>query len=604
MKKNKSREPFKFLKNANIRTQLYSIYILAVFIPVLLIGTFLIINTGNLLTSYHRDLLESDNLRVKTILFEITTQVYNISEEVSFDSNVQSILTRKYPSRDAQVKVINSTSTSLDNYMYNYSEIDQIEIYSDNPYMMEYKQYHPVTQAIAEEDWYQKAVEQSSVFWVEMVSYDKYNNEYWNLCLVRKIPLVNSDYHAVLVIRVSDNYLNTRVSSQEYQMCASVDEGRIFYATSKDDYGQQQVVGIDYDENYFRYAGSLKLHNKTCFVDVSTLHLYQSDSRIYICTLNDKSYDNIKNIIYICMAIIAVAIVIPAILIYFFTGYFTGRVLTLRQVMHQASNEDYDFEEVVQGNDELSEAFADLEIMVQNIKQKDEQMYEAQINEKELVNEQQKMEFKMLASQINPHFLYNTLESIRMKAFTVGDREVANAIKLLGKSMRYVLENNGTTFTALKNELNHIETYIMIQKMRFGDKFNYELCVDDDIDTEQCRILPLLQQPIVENALVHGLEEKEEGGMITLQVERCGGSEDIRITISDNGCGMDEATLAQLRRDIEEKNPERKESIGLYNINQRIKLCYGEQYGMAVQSELEKGTAVSITISMKTQQFV
>lgn len=436
------------------------------------------------------------------------------------------------------------------------------------------------------------------------MSYDKYNNEYWNLCLVRKIPLVNSDYHAVLVIRVSDNYLNTRVSSQEYQMCASVDEGRIFYATSKDDYGQQQVVDIDYDENYFRYAGSLKLHNKTCFVDVSTLHLYQSDSRIYICTLNDKSYDNIKNIIYICMAIIAVAIVIPAILIYFFTGYFTGRVLTLRQVMHQASNEDYDFEEVVQGNDELSEAFADLEIMVQNIKQKDEQMYEAQINEKELVNEQQKMEFKMLASQINPHFLYNTLESIRMKAFTVGDREVANAIKLLGKSMRYVLENNGTTFTALKNELNHIETYIMIQKMRFGDKFNYELCVDDDIDTEQCRILPLLLQPIVENALVHGLEEKEEGGMITLQAERCGGSEDIRITISDNGCGMDEATLAQLRRDIEEKNPERKESIGLYNINQRIKLCYGEQYGMAVQSELEKGTAVSITISMKTQQFV
>ena len=106
-------------------------------------------------------------------------------------------------------------------------------------------------------------------------------------------------------------------------MCASVDEeGAFLRFTSKDDYGQQQVVDIDYDENYFRYAGSLKLHNKTCFVDVSTLHLYQSDSRIYICTLNDKSYDNIKNIIYICMAIIAVAIVIPAILIYFFARVF------------------------------------------------------------------------------------------------------------------------------------------------------------------------------------------------------------------------------------------------------------------------------------------
>ena len=144
----------------------------------------------------------------------------------------------------------------------------------------------------------------------------------------------------------------------------------------------------------------------------------------------------------------------------------------------------------------------------------------------------------------------------------------------------------------------------MIQKLRFGDKFNYQLISDESVDAEQCMILPLLLQPIVENALLHGLEEKEEGGMITLQVERCGNSDDVRITISDNGCGMDEMALATLRRDIEEKNPEKKESIGLYNINQRIKLCYGEQYGMEVQSELEKGTSVSITISMKTQQFV
>lgn len=590
------KEPFGFLKNANIRKQLYTIYILAVFIPVLLIGTFLIVNTGKLLTNYHRDLLESDNLRVKTILFEITTQVYNISEEISFDDNIQELLKRDYASKDEEVDAINRTSTVLDNYMYNYSEIDAIEIYSDNPNLYAYKQYYPVDEEIEVTDWYQRALNQSSVFWKEMVRYDKYGNAYWNLCLVRKIPLVNSDYHATLVMRVSDNYLNTRMNSQEYQVCASVDDGVIFYASGRDEYGQPQIVDIDYRQNYFQYAGSRKLHNKTCFVDVSTLHLYQSDSKIYICTLNDKSFDNIKHIIYICIAIIAVAIFIPAILIHFFTDYFTKRVLTLRQVMHQASNEDYEFREIVRGNDELSEAFADLQVMVQKIKQKDAQMYEAQINEKELINEQQKMEFKMLASQINPHFLYNTLETIRMKAFTVGDREVANGIKLLGKSMRYVLENMGTTFAELQNELNHIETYIMIQKLRFGEKFDYQIQVDETIDTEKCMILPLLLQPIVENALLHGLEEIEEGGLITVQINRCGKSEDIRITITDNGCGMDEEQLTALRHDIEEKNPEKKESIGLYNINQRIKLCYGEQYGMEIQSVIQKGTSVSILI--------
>lgn len=121
--------------------------------------------------------------------------------------------------------------------------------------------------------------------------------------------------------------------------------------------------------------------------------------------------------------------------------------------MHQASNEDYDFREIVRGDDEISEVYSDLEVTVQRIKEKDAMMYQAMyraiLNEQVLANEQQKMEFKMLASQINPHFLYNTLESIRMKAYTVGDREVAAAIKLLGKSMRYVLENNGTAFISL-----------------------------------------------------------------------------------------------------------------------------------------------------------
>lgn len=141
--------------------------------------------------------------------------------------------------------------------------------------------------------------------------------------------------------------------------------------------------------------------------------------------------------------------------------------------MHKASTEDYDIIPTFRGQDELSEAFADLQTMVQMIKEKDAKMYEAKINEKELLNEQQVMEFKMLANQINPHFLYNTLESIRMKAFTAGDREVATAIKLLGKSMRYVLENTGTVFTTLDKELNYIETYIMIQRLRFGERVNY-----------------------------------------------------------------------------------------------------------------------------------
>lgn len=590
-------EFFGFLRKSGIRRQLYIVYILAVFLPVILIGIFLVGNTYQLLTDYHRDLLESDNLRVRTILFEITTQAYNISEELSFNEEVLSMLKGKYPSEEAFVEMVNAHASIVDNYMYHYTEIGQIDIYCDNPDIYTYKQYQGVDE-VAETDWYQRAVSQNSVFWKEMKNVDEHGNQYWSLCLVRQIPLVNSDYNAVLVIRISDNYLKTRIRSQEYRNSASVDKGVVFYASDREDYGATQLIDIDYDENYFQYIGSKKIKNHTCFVGVSTLRLYQSDSRIYICTVNDKSYDNIRSIIETCLIIILLAILVPGILVHFFTTYFTGRVSALRHVMHQASNEDYDFKEIVRGGDELSEAFADLEVMVQKIKEKDALMYKTILNEQELVNEQQKMEFKMLASQINPHFLYNTLETIRMKAYTAGDKEVATAIKLLGKSMRYVLENSGTAFTSLQDELSHIEIYMKIQKLRFGEKFDYAFVIDEQMEVSKCITLPLLLQPIVENAILHGLEEKETGGLVTIRVTHLP-EEGVCIAVSDNGCGMKPETLERLRTDIVTKNPEKKESIGLYNINQRVKLCYGNAYGITIDSVRDEGTTIALHLPEK-----
>lgn len=596
---NKRHEMFGFLRRSGIRRQLYTIYVLAVFLPVVLIGVFLVGNTYKLLTSYHRDLLQSDNLRVRTILFEITTQAYNISEELSFDEEVVSVLKQQYASEEEFVETVNTCASVIDNYMYRYTEIERIDIYCDNPSLREYKQYHGVDEELAGTDWYQRATSQAGIFWKEMESIDDHGNQYWGLCLVRRIPLVYSEYNAVLVIRLSDNYLKTRINSQEYRNSVSVDEGVVFYASDREDYGKPQLIDIDYDENYFQYTGKEKIKDRTCFVGVSTLRLYQSDSRIYICTINDKSYDNIWSIIQTCLIIILLAIVVPGILIHFFTAYFTRRVSTLRHVMHQASNEDYDFKEIVRGGDELSEAFADLEVMVQRIKEKDELMYRTMLNEQELANEQQRMEFKMLASQINPHFLYNTLETIRMKAYTAGDKEVATAIKLLGKSMRYVLENSGTAFTSLQDELNHIGIYMKIQKLRFGEKFDYAFVAEGGLDVSRCITLPLLLQPVVENAILYGLEEKETGGMVTVRVLHEVEGKEIQIAVSDNGCGMGQETLDRLREDILTKNPEKKESIGLYNINQRVKLCYGAEYGMTIDSERERGTVITLHLPEK-----
>lgn len=591
---------YRILKNAKIKQQLYLIYFVAVVIPIAAIGSFLMISTSKLLTNYHRDLLESDNLRVKTILFEITTQVYNISEELAFDKGLREILGSNYFLRSSFEKKA-SEITILDGYIQNHAEIDDIRIYTDNPSFSEYKQFYPIDQETENCDWFQKAISQSSVFWYPMMTMDKYGNEYWNLCLIRKISLKNNNYNGVLVIKLSENYLKTRINSQEYAAMISVDKEPIFFSSVREFYGAQQPVSIDYKEDYFQYIGTQKINGKNCFVEMSTLRMYQSDSRIYIFTMNDQAYSNVRNIIFICLLIIALAVFIPAVIIHVFTIYFTSRVLTLRQAMHQASNEDYEIVNSVTGHDELSEAFSDLEVMVQNIKKKDAEMYEARISEKELITAQQEMEFKMLASQINPHFLYNALETIRMKAFTVGDREVATAIKLLGKSMRYVLENIGTSYTMLSKELEHVETYLSIQKLRFGEKFDSIFQLAEDIDPSQIYVLPLLLQPIVENAIIHGLEEKESGGLIKISVYKKEEEEgeNLFVEISDNGCGMTAQKLYELMKDIEVKDSGRTKSIGLYNINQRLKLSYGQEYGVKISSRTGEGTTVQMMIPIK-----
>ena len=587
---------FHFRKLTNIRQQLYTIYFAALFLPIMIIGIFLLMNTYTLLANYHRDLLESDNLRVKNVLFEITTQVYNISENLIFDENIKEILSMDYEQRTNLIQKAGNL-TVVDNNAQNHAEIEGIEIYTDNPTFTDYKQFYKADEDIQKSDWYQKAISQSSVFWISMTTTDKYGNEYWNLSLVRRIPLTDAEYNAVLVIKISDNYLRTRINSQEYAAMISVNEGEVFFNSDRSQYGIKQKVSIDYDENYYQYTGTKKINGVTYFVDVSTLNLYQSDSRLYICTMNDQGYVSIKRILTICVLILAVAILIPGIIIHYFTEYFTSRVLILRKAMHQASNEDYDIRSFIQGEDEISEAFSDLEIMIQNIKKKDADMYEAQINKAELLNEQQVMEFKMLASQINPHFLYNTLETIRMKAFKANDREVARAIKLLGKSMRYVLENTGTSFTTLSKELEHIKVYLDIQKLRFTDKFDSEIEVMEDIDPGKLLILPLLLQPVVENAILHGLEEKEKGGLIHILVRKQLEEEELLcIEVSDNGNGMTEEALAFLQSTIEEKDISRNKSIGLYNINQRIKLTYGQKYGVKIFSNIEEGTRVSLFI--------
>lgn len=580
-----------FMSKRKIRQQLYVIYIVAVVLPITVIGSFLLGNTGHLLFNYYENLLKSDNLRVKTILFEITTQIYNMSENISFEDSLQDILSSD---RESAGKADAYAYTTIDNYISSHAEIEDIIIYTDNIYAADYMHFAWADEDIRKTDWYRRAMTQAGVFWIPMEKYDKYGNSYWNLALVRRITVMDGGYQAVLVIKISDNYLQTRIGSNEYLISAATDDGTIIYDSTRKHYGEKTNVEIDYRDSYYQYLGPAWYGAKSYFTKLDTLNLYQSNSRVYVITMNESAYKDILTILITCLLIIAVALTLPFMLIYYFTRYFTNRVSVLRNEMKKASNEEYEEAATFGGEDELSEIYADLQIMVKKIKEKDARMYEAKLSEQQLLNEQQVMEMKMLASQINPHFLYNTLESIRMQALTAGNKEVANSIKLLGKSMRYVLENTGTAMVTLKKELEYMENYLQIQRIRFGSRFDYKITMQEGFDPNRYMILPILLQPIVENAIVHGMEQVEENGLISVYIEENGGK--LTACIFDNGCGMTEEELEELQIKISQKTLNKKTSIGLCNINRRIRLLHGEEYGIKIESTLGEGTCITVIL--------
>lgn len=211
------------------------------------------------------------------------------------------------------------------------------------------------------------------------------------------------------------------------------------------------------------------------------------------------------------------------------------------------------------------------------------------------------VQYLALQNQINPHFLYNTLESIRGEALLAGLSGVADMTEALAKFFRYTITNVENLVT-VQDELDNCETYFLIQKYRFGDRLQLHIDYDaeDWEDIRSCKIPKLTLQPILENSIIHGTELKVDTGNLRIQFERT--QDRLLVRISDDGVGMDEETLAKLNRKLGRdgnelmRGEERKGGIALANVNSRIHLIFGEEYGLHVYSVLQKGTDVEITI--------
>ena len=218
-------------------------------------------------------------------------------------------------------------------------------------------------------------------------------------------------------------------------------------------------------------------------------------------------------------------------------------------------------------------------------------------------------EYLALQNQINPHFLYNTLEGIRSEAIMAGMDTVAEMTEALATFFRYTI-SKVDHLVSLEDELANIENYYVIQQYRFGSKLSLSIEYEDDDEMESlsCMIPKLTLQPIVENSIYHGLEEKVGKGRLVIRIARLG--ERLLITISDDGVGMEPEKLEELNRkmskapmDDVQVQGEKQGGIAVVNVNNRIKLLFGEEYGLYFYSTQGIGTDVEITLPVLTENM-
>jgi len=281
--------------------------------------------------------------------------------------------------------------------------------------------------------------------------------------------------------------------------------------------------------------------------------------------------------------IISIALTVFSFLIaLFLSARLAKPIVNLMKTMEEAENGNLDVKINIKRVDEIGQLGLCFNNMISKIKSLVNKILEEERLKKEI-------ELEALHAQINPHFLYNTLNSIKWMAKMQGAKNISSTVTALVKLLRISI-NLSHEMICLEDEIEYVKNYVLIQKVRFNEQFEVSYKIEENC--RKCKIPKLILQPIVENSIVHGF--KEEGGTrLNIEIKAYSENGLLTIQIADDGSGIEEDILNKI---FKTKNANKFSEVGLNNVNERIKLYFGESFGIKITSEINKGTCVMIAL--------
>ena len=512
----------------------------------------------------------------------------NIAYLISSNEDVQDYLFDEKIDNEGRYRILNQLQTILDSR----SDIRNVGIISKNGRMLINDGSKSVNQDLDlnTQEWYATALEKPNgpILTSSHVQHIISGERPWVITLSRGIRDRSGSGEKEGVFFIDLNY--SAISG----LCDQSTVGTKGYAFILDAKGN-----IVYHPQQQQLYNELQTENISLIMDTdedTVLTGTGNDGKLYSISRSEKTgwtvvdCTNVKELlsksrqaqsVYVLTAIILV--IVALLFSRFMARSITLPIQKLRDSMKKVQEGDFSVSDVVvDSKNEIGSLTKSFDVMTHRI----HELMEQNVHEQE---EKRKSELKALQSQINPHFLYNTLDSIIWMAEGKKNEEVVLMTASLARLLRQSISNEDEV-VPIANEVEYARGYLTIQKMRYKDKLEFQIEVDSSI--LYIPLIKLVLQPIIENAIYHGLKYKESKGLLIVKGFMKDGNAVLQVI--DDGVGMDEETLAHIYD--KHKVNYHSNGVGVYNVQKRLKLYYGEDYGITYTSELGKGTTATITI--------
>ena len=313
---------------------------------------------------------------------------------------------------------------------------------------------------------------------------------------------------------------------------------------------------------------------------VRLVHLYPQSLLI------KKVLEGIRTYIILGVMLIIICLIAAVVISLKSTGFLNEFI----HAMESVRNRNYDIRIKEYKNAEINSLSRAFNEMMDELRELIRNKYESQI----LLNE---MEIRFLQHQMNPHFLFNVLLTIQIKAKRSGNETIYKMVSKLSALLRASIYTNNVDRITVGEELEYTEFYLYLQKMRFEDRFFYKIIVEDE-ELKKSIIPKFVIEPIVENAVIHGIENIENEGVIRIVLKKMG--TDLLVTVQDNGAGFD---VKEYFNSLEQaENGSSREKIGLKNVDLRLRHIYGEEYRIKIKSKINTGTTIYIKIPIEERE--